>query len=610
MQHPPAPLPGRLRFHAAPAAVLATGLAVRLGGGRCTSPAWSRPSRRRGSAPRSPGASTRSAAGWRRTPRCCAPTRGLFEGDRRGARRRDVRAVRREPRDRPALPGDPGARVVEADLRPATSRATRRSCARPASRTTGCGRRASGTSTRRSSSSSRATGATGGRSATTCSPIRRAGRRWSARGTRARSRRRRGSSSCRRPGSTGRRGSSCTSRSTGALRGRPRSGRRLLLGWVYAPFRAADLLAGTLEARDASAVGLAIYDGPEVRPDALLHDAAPADAARRSAGGAARDRRAALDAPVRGDAGVRVAHRARAPRHRPRRRARGRRPPLLDHARGRPRPRAGRARGAAVGVPRRRGEGALGVDRLRVARVAEVAGLAARKIADACLVLLLEPQGPTWIAGHADPATAARAAALLRGEGPATTGALGVPAALARAAPARGGGPGPPGAEPPSAARAAPRRARRAGPPHRPALRAQRAARRNRAARRRGPPRLRARGRPARGGPRAARRRGGGHLAALPPRAGGGGGPGRVPLHRLARAQDAAHLARPPHRQPAGRGAARGARPGGVPGGPHPPLGGPARAARREPARHLAASAPGGSTSSSRRRTSPRSRRR
>jgi signal transduction histidine kinase/CHASE1-domain containing sensor protein len=46
-----------------------------------------------------------------------------------------------------------------------------------------------------------------------------------------------------------------------------------LRGWLYAPFRAADLLQRTVGAGAARDVGLQVYDGAEVRPDALLFDA-------------------------------------------------------------------------------------------------------------------------------------------------------------------------------------------------------------------------------------------------------------------------------------------------------------------------------------------------
>jgi signal transduction histidine kinase/CHASE1-domain containing sensor protein len=53
----------------------------------------------------------------------------------------------------------------------------------------------------------------------------------------------------------------------------PEERRSQLRGWVYAPFRSADLLRRTVGAGAARDVGLRVYDGPEVRPDALLFDA-------------------------------------------------------------------------------------------------------------------------------------------------------------------------------------------------------------------------------------------------------------------------------------------------------------------------------------------------
>jgi CHASE1-domain containing sensor protein len=54
-----------------------------------------------------------------------------------------------------------------------------------------------------------------------------------------------------------------------------------LRGWVYAPFRAGDLLRGAVGEAVVRAVGLSVYDGTEVQPEALLFDAGgPRDGAR------------------------------------------------------------------------------------------------------------------------------------------------------------------------------------------------------------------------------------------------------------------------------------------------------------------------------------------
>ncbi len=52
----------------------------------------------------------------------------------------------------------------------------------------------------------------------------------------------------------------------------PAQRRELLLGWVYAPFRARDLLRNTLGGGPGRAIGLAVYDAAAPAPEALLHD--------------------------------------------------------------------------------------------------------------------------------------------------------------------------------------------------------------------------------------------------------------------------------------------------------------------------------------------------
>jgi signal transduction histidine kinase/CHASE1-domain containing sensor protein len=211
--------------------------------------------------------------------------------------------------------------------------------------------------------------------------------------------------------------------------------RRLLLGWVYAPFRAADLLGGTLG--DAQpAVGVDVFDGAEPRAESLLYRAGGPHGARvrhdrlerlEIAGRPWTIRYSATDAfGSRTEqylpaavlaAGLAVASllfsitradaqgRARAER-------RARRSSFLADA--------GKALSSSTDPDR---------------TVAAVATLAARRVADACLVLLVDASGPSWIAGHADPAVARKAADALQGTGPADAGPLAIPPALASGEP-------------------------------------------------------------------------------------------------------------------------------------------------------------------------------
>ena len=206
---------------------------------------------------------------------------------------------------------------------------------------------------------------------------------------------------------------------------------RLILGWVYAPFRAADLLTGTLDVGRARAVGLAVYDGAEARPESLLYDARP------GTGGARRTRVERLEIAGRPwtlryaatsafasitervlpgavlVAGLAVVW-------------------LLfwiTRADTRARARAEQAatRSSFLADASKALSTSMDYDRT----AAEVADLAARRIADACLVLLLDSAGPsTWVAGHRDAALARRAVEALRGVGPDDAGPLGVPGAL------------------------------------------------------------------------------------------------------------------------------------------------------------------------------------
>jgi signal transduction histidine kinase/CHASE1-domain containing sensor protein len=228
--------------------------------------------------------------------------------------------------------------------------------------------------------------------------------------------------------------------------------RRLLTGWVYAPFRAADLLTGILSPRDADALQLSIYDGAEETPAALLY---------RSPGRGSRLARVErLDIAGRPWTVAFAATEALASR------AERALPAAVlavglavtallfaitrADARSRARTEQAAARTAFLADVGK----ALAATTDYEWSSAEIAALAARRIADACVIVLLEPQGPVWIVGHADTARAARAAARLRGTAPTAASALGIPEAIARAAPAIGDAPRP-GRGAPSAARAA-----------------------------------------------------------------------------------------------------------------------------------------------------------
>ncbi len=206
---------------------------------------------------------------------------------------------------------------------------------------------------------------------------------------------------------------------------------RLILGWVYAPFRAADLLTGTLDVGRARAVGLAVYDGAETRPESLLYDARP------GTGGARRTRVERLD----------IAGRPWTLRYAATSAFASRTERILPGAvlaaglavvwllfwitradtRARARAEQAAMRSSFLADASKALSTSMDYDRT----AAEVADLAARRIADACLVLLLDPAGPpTWVAGHRDAALARRAAEALRGVGPDDAGPLGVPGAL------------------------------------------------------------------------------------------------------------------------------------------------------------------------------------
>jgi signal transduction histidine kinase/CHASE1-domain containing sensor protein len=220
-------------------------------------------------------------------------------------------------------------------------------------------------------------------------------------------------------------------RPVGALEER----RRLLLGWVYAPFRAENLLAGTLGELQERTFRFEVFDGREQRGENLLY------ASGAGEGPAQLTRLERLEIAGRPWTLRYVATRAFASRTErilpaavlaaglavtallfwiTRADAQGRARAEKEARRSSFLADAGKALSASMEVER---------------TVAEVAALAARRVADACLVVLVDPGGPTWFAGHRDPAVAGEAAGALRGTGPADAAPLAVQAALASGEP-------------------------------------------------------------------------------------------------------------------------------------------------------------------------------
>jgi signal transduction histidine kinase/CHASE1-domain containing sensor protein len=227
--------------------------------------------------------------------------------------------------------------------------------------------------------------------------------------------------------------------------------RRLLLGWVYAPFRATDLLTGTLDEEQTRTLSLSVYDGPEERGDALLYQVG------ERSNGAEWTRVERVEVAGRPwtvhfatthafssltermlpwavfAAGFAVASL------------------LFWITWGDTRARRGAEAAAARSSFLADAGKALSSSMEYERTVEEVASLAAHRIADACIVLLLDP-APTWVAGHADPAMARAVGQALRGVTPSDAGPLGVPEALATGdswrreplATAPGGSPGEP----------------------------------------------------------------------------------------------------------------------------------------------------------------------
>ncbi|HSD18753.1 MAG TPA: CHASE domain-containing protein [Anaeromyxobacter sp.] len=190
-----------------------------------------------------------------------------------------------------------------------------------------------------------------------------------------------------------------------------------LRGWVYAPFRGGDLLRGAVGEAAVRTVGLSVYDGREVRPEALLFDAGgPGDRARltleRSVEIAGRpwtlryaagrefltttERFLPLGVAAAGLAlsfllfwVTREEVRARA-----RAEASARRTAFLAEA--------GKVLSSSLDYG---------------ATVPRVAVLAAERVAEACIVYLEERGEPRWSVGHRSPELAARLRAALEGSG-------------------------------------------------------------------------------------------------------------------------------------------------------------------------------------------------
>ncbi|ACG73017.1 GAF sensor signal transduction histidine kinase [Anaeromyxobacter sp. K] len=211
--------------------------------------------------------------------------------------------------------------------------------------------------------------------------------------------------------------------------------RELLRGWVYAPFRATDLLRSTLDDAPARTIGLAVYDGESETPDALLYD--DGTAAR---GGA-------LTTAHR----LEVAGRTWTVRHT----ATAAFVSLTDRAlpglvlgvgaaltvllfwitrsevmaRGRAEQDARRTAFLAAASQRL----ASDLDYRRT--LPDVARLAAERVADACVGCVVEPTGPLWFAGHRDPARAEGWLAAAAAAGLDPEGRTGIAAALSTGQP-------------------------------------------------------------------------------------------------------------------------------------------------------------------------------
>lgn len=186
-------------------------------------------------------------------------------------------------------------------------------------------------------------------------------------------------------------------------------------GFVYAPFRAGDLLGSTLRDPRYAPVAVEIFDGDRPDPAQRLYASA-----RRDARGAP-EHVARLDVAGRPWT-VRVAAAAGFASPWERWLARGvlLGGLLVTAVLFRVTQEEGRSRASAERAARRASfladaGKALASSLDYRATLAEVAGLAARDIADWCVVLLVEPEGPVRIVGHADAERAREAQARLEG---------------------------------------------------------------------------------------------------------------------------------------------------------------------------------------------------
>ena len=192
------------------------------------------------------------------------------------------------------------------------------------------------------------------------------------------------------------------------------SRRAQLLGWVYAPFRAGDLLRSTLEGEQLAGVAVEVHDGDGLSPESLLFSSALA----RASGAAPFTSQHRLDVAGRPWTIRLLATAAFTP-------AWERWLPrwvavaglllgslLFRLTRGEVRSRA-RAQAAARRARFLADAGKVLSSSLDYrATLAQVAQRAALDQADWCVVLLLEPEGPLRLFGHRDAAEAGLAAAL------------------------------------------------------------------------------------------------------------------------------------------------------------------------------------------------------
>jgi signal transduction histidine kinase/CHASE1-domain containing sensor protein len=206
--------------------------------------------------------------------------------------------------------------------------------------------------------------------------------------------------------------------------------RELIRGWVYAPFRAADLLRGTLGPEGTRTTAVTVYDGPEQRADAVLHQGA----AERPVVHTSVERMEVAGRTWTVRFGVTAAFASPTERLLPiaviavglaatlflfwmtRADARGRE----------------RAEQAAVRASFLAEAGKVLSSSLECERsLQQVADLASERIADGCVVYLLEHSCARWMVGHRDAALAHRAATVLDALGVLESGTPGPAEALA-----------------------------------------------------------------------------------------------------------------------------------------------------------------------------------